>query len=207
MAAETVRDMALASSGLLNREIGGPSVKPYQPKGIWESSTSGRGVLARYVQDHGDKLYRRGLYSFIKRTVPPPGMLVFDASNRDLCEVNRLRTNTPLQALVVLNDPVYLESARVFAEHLMQENSTAEDKIIVAFRSIVCRQPKKEELDILDRYYDEEHAAFTASPDAAKKFVAIGEYRFAGIDDVVSLAALMQVVHTIYNMEEAITKV
>jgi hypothetical protein len=207
MAAEAVRDMALTSSGLLNREIGGPSVKPYQPKGIWESSTSGRGVLARYVQDHGDKLYRRGLYSFIKRTVPPPGMLVFDASNRDLCEVNRLRTNTPLQALVVLNDPVYLESARVFAENLMQENSTSGEKIIVAFRSIVCRQPGTEELEILERYYDEEHALFTASPDAAKKFVAIGEYPFANVDDVVSLAALMQVVHTIYNMEESITKV
>ena len=95
MTAETIRDMALASSGLLVKEIGGPSVKPYQPKGIWELATSGRGVLARYVQDHGDKLYRRGLYSFIKRTVPPPVMLVFDASNRDQCEVNRLRTNTP----------------------------------------------------------------------------------------------------------------
>ncbi len=99
MTAETIRDMALASSGLLVKEIGGPSVKPYQPKGIWESSTSGRGVLARYVQDHGDKLYRRGIYSFIKRTVPPPGMLVFDASNRDQCEVYRMRTNTPFRLL------------------------------------------------------------------------------------------------------------
>ncbi|HTE28948.1 MAG TPA: PSD1 and planctomycete cytochrome C domain-containing protein, partial [Chryseolinea sp.] len=129
MAAETIRDMALASSGLLVREVGGPSVKPYQPKGIWESSTSGRGVLARYVQDHGDKLYRRGIYSFIKRTVPPPGMLVFDGSNRDQCEVNRLRTNTPLQALVVMNDPLVLECARVFAERLAKTNSKADETI------------------------------------------------------------------------------
>lgn len=121
MTAETIRDLALSSSSLLVKEIGGPSVKPYQPKGIWESSTSGRGVLARYVQDHGDKLYRRGLYSFIKRTVPPPGMLVFDASNRDQCEVKRLRTNTPLQALVLMNDPLILESSRVFAERLISE--------------------------------------------------------------------------------------
>lgn len=207
MAAETIHDMALASSGLLVKEIGGPSVKPYQPKGIWESSTSGRGVLARYVQDHGDKLYRRGIYSFIKRTVPPPGMLVFDGSNRDQCEVNRMRTNTPLQALVVLNDPVILESARVFAERLMQHNSTMEEKIDAAFRSIVCRKPKPEELEILMRYYEEENKTFTESPARAKKFIKVGEYPFADVNDVVSLAALMQVVHTIYNMDESITKV
>src|SRR6185503_3517128 len=123
-AAEFVKDLVLSSSQLMNGEIGGPSVKPYQPKGIWESSTSGRGVLARYVQDHGDKLYRRGLYSFIKRTVPPPGMLVFDASNRDQCEVKRMRTNTPLQALVLMNDPIILESSRVFAERLIQEETS-----------------------------------------------------------------------------------
>ena len=207
MAAETIRDLALASSGLLNREIGGPSVKPYQPKGIWESSTSGRGVLARYVQDHGDKLYRRGLYSFIKRTVPPPGMLVFDASNRDQCEVTRMRTNTPLQALVVLNDPVILESARVFAEQLMLQESTAEEKINSAFRSIVCRKPKPAELKVLMEYYTEEVSVFTQTPEEAKKFIKAGEHPPAAVDDVVSLAALMQVVHTIYNMDESITKV
>jgi hypothetical protein len=207
MSAETIHDMALASSGLLVREIGGPSVKPYQPKGIWESSTSGRGILARYVQDHGDKLYRRGLYSFIKRTVPPPGMLVFDGSNRDQCEVNRMRTNTPLQALVILNDPLVVESARVFAERLMQQSSTPEEKIITAFRSIVCRKPKDEELTMLLKYYNEEVATYTASPEDAKKFINAGEYPSAGIRDVVSLAALMQVVHTIYNMDESITKV
>jgi hypothetical protein len=207
MAAETIRDLALASSGLLVREIGGPSVKPYQPKGIWESSTSGRGILARYVQDHGDKLYRRGLYSFIKRTVPPPGMLVFDASNRDQCEVNRIRTNTPLQALVVLNDPLILESARVFAERLMMNKSSAEERIELAFRSIVCRKPTTEELQVLTRYYEEEIKSNTQSPDKAKKFIKIGEYPLANIEDVNSLAALMQVVHTIYNLDESITKV
>ncbi|HJW27739.1 MAG TPA: DUF1553 domain-containing protein, partial [Saprospiraceae bacterium] len=124
VAAEFVKDIILASSGEMNYEIGGPSIKPYQPKGLWEASTSGRGQLARYVQDHDEKLYRRGMYTFIKRTVPPPSMLTFDASNRDQCEVKRSRTNTPLQALVLLNDPVVLEAARVLAEKLSVENSS-----------------------------------------------------------------------------------
>ena len=206
LTAEGVRDLALASSGLLIKDIGGPSMKVYQPKGIWESSTSGRGVLARYVQDHGDDLYRRGLYSFIKRTVPPPGMLVFDASNRDQCEVNRMRTNTPLQALVLLNDPVMLESARVFAERLMIDNSSADEKVRQAFQTIICRAPKKDEFEQLMEYYNQEKINFNKTPEKAKQFVEVGEYPHEQIKDVISLAALMQVVQTIYNLDEAITK-
>jgi hypothetical protein len=206
MSAETIRDMALSSSGLLVDEIGGPSVKPYQPKGIWELATSGRG-LSRYVQDHGDKLYRRGLYSFIKRTVPPPVMLVFDASSRDQCEVNRLRTNTPLQALVLMNDPLILETSRVFAEKLMQQHLPMEEKITQAFRSIACRMPTDEESRILLNYLEQEKTKFASAPDQAKEFVRAGEYPHAQIKDIASLAALMQVIHTIYNMEESITKV
>jgi hypothetical protein len=206
LTAEKVRDLALASSGLLVKEIGGPSVKVYQPKGIWESSTSGRGVLARYVQDHGEKLYRRGLYSFIKRTVPPPGMLIFDGSNRDQCEVNRMSTNTPLQALVLLNEPLMQEAARVFAERLMLESTTAEEKIKKAFQSIVCRQPKPEELTLLINYFDQEKTGFKQAPEKARSFVLAGEYKHEKISDVVSLAALMQVVQTIYNLDETITK-
>ncbi len=206
MSAETVRDLALASSGLLVKEIGGPSVKVYQPNGIWESATSGRGVLAHYVQDHGDKLYRRGLYSFIKRTVPPPGMLMFDASNRDQCEVKRLRTNTPLQALMLLNDPLILEASRVFAERLWGENSTAEQKIAKAFRSIVCRDGRPEEIKMLATYFEEEKVKFGRSKEKANQQINAGEFPHAAVSDIASLAALMQVVHTIYNMEEAITK-
>jgi hypothetical protein len=196
----------LSSSGLLVKEIGGPSVKVYQPKGIWEQSTSGRGILAHYVQDHGDKLYRRGLYSFIKRTVPPPGLLVFDASNRDQCEVKRLRTNTPLQALIMMNDPFVLESSRVFAERLLAQKVDDTGKIELAFRAIVCRKPKTEELSILSAYFVEEKKKFEASAEKAQKLVSAGEYPHAATTDVATLAALMQVVHTIYNMEEAITK-
>jgi hypothetical protein len=206
LTAEGVRDLALASSALLIKDIGGPSMKVYQPKGIWESSTSGRGVLARYVQDHGDDLYRRGLYSFIKRTVPPPGMLVFDASNRDQCEVNRMRTNTPLQALVLLNDPVILESARVFAERLMMDKSSFDEKVRKAFQTIICREPKKEEFEQLIAYYNQEKINFNKAPEKATQFVEVGEYPHEQIKDVISLAALMQVVQTIYNLDEAITK-
>lgn len=206
LTAEGVRDLALASSGLLVKEIGGPSMKVYQPKGIWESSTSGRGVLARYVQDHGDKLYRRGLYSFVKRTVPPPGMLIMDGSNRDQCEVKRGVTNTPLQALLLLNEPLMLEASRVLAERLMLEHSSEEEKIKKAFLLIVCRESKKEEFDLLTAYHKSEKEKFELSPQKAKQYIEAGEYPHQKIADIVSLAALMQVIQTIYNMDEAITK-
>ncbi len=147
--AEFVRDLVLSSSGLLVTTIGGPSVKPYQPKGLWEAATSGRGVLATYKQDHKEDLYRRGMYTFIKLTVPPPSMTIFDASNRDQCEVKRLKTNTPLQALVMMNDPAVLEASRVFAQNLCTQQSTADDKITKVFRTIICRKPTIKELEIL----------------------------------------------------------
>ncbi len=141
LSAEEQRDLVLATSGLLVREIGGPSLKTYQPKGIWEASTSGRGELAKYVQDHGDSLYRRTVYSFIKRTVPPPALLVFDASNRDQCEVSRSSTSTPLQALVMLNDPQVLEAARVLAEKYGADKRSTDEKLTEIFRRIMCRHP------------------------------------------------------------------
>ena len=205
-AAEFVKDLVLASSGLMNYEIGGPSIKPYQPKGIWESSTSGRGQLARYVQDHDDKLYRRGMYTFIKRTVPPPSMLTFDASNRDQCEVRRVRTNTPLQALVLLNDPQVLEAARVLAEELSAEKISEEARIEKAFRLIICRKHTEEEKKILSDYYKSEREKFSKQPAKAESFLKVGEYQHAENINKIEAAALMQVVHTIYNMEEAITK-
>lgn len=203
---ELVKDLVLSSSGLLVKEIGGPSVKPYQPKGIWESSTSGRGVLAYYVQDHGEKLYRRGMYNFIKRTVPPPVMLMFDASNRDQCEVNRMRTNTPLQALVMMNDPMVLEASRVLAERLMLEPSPLDGKIEKAFQLILCRKGEAREYDLLNKYFAEERQRFADNPDKAKEFIKAGEYKHEEVEDTISLAALMQVVSTIYNADEAITK-
>ena len=203
---ELVKDHVLASSGLLVEEIGGPSLKPYQPKGIWESSTSGRGVLAYYVQDHEEKLYRRGMYNFIKRTVPPPVMLMFDASNRDQCEVKRMRTNTPLQALAMMNDPMVLEASRVLAERLMTESNSPEEKIEKAFRLILCRKAEQKEKEVLEKYFSSEKKTFSEQPEKAKQFVQAGEYKHENVEDVVSLASLMQVVQTMYNMDEAITK-
>jgi hypothetical protein len=206
LSAELTKDHVLASSGLLVEDIGGPSVKGYQPKGIWEASTSGRGQLARYVQDHGEKLYRRGMYFFIKRTAPPPSMLIFDASTRDQCEVNRIRTNTPLQALVMLNDPQVLEASRVLAQKLQEEKSSDEEKINTAFRRILCRTPRKEELKMLTDYFQSELSMFQKDQARASKFVKVGEYPMPQKNDVAYHAALMQIVHTLYNLEEASTK-
>lgn len=202
--AEFVKDLVLASSGLLNRSIGGPSVKPYQPAGLWEGATSGRGLLSVYNQDHGASLYRRGMYTLIKRTVPPPTMAIFDASNRDLCEVKRLKTNTPLQALVMMNDPTVLEASRVLAARLLQEKTGTADKITKAFRQIVCRTPSQKELDVLTGYYEKEMKQI--QPKAAEKMVAVGEYPLTKNVDKKALASLMRVISTIYNLEETITK-
>lgn len=202
--AEFVRDAVLSSSGLLVPTIGGPSVKPYQPPGLWEGATSGRGLLSMYVQDHGASLYRRGMYTLIKRTVPPPAMTIFDASNRDLCEVKRLKTNTPLQALVMMNDPTVLEASRVLAAKLLQEKTTTQDKITKAFRLIVSRKPSEKEVSILTGYYEKELKKLTKP--SAEKLLAVGEYPLPSQVDKVQLAALMRIVNTIYNLEEAITK-
>ncbi len=204
--AEFVRDMVLASSGLLVKTIGGPSVKPYQPKGLWEAATSGRGVLATYKQDHGDSLYRRGMYTFIKLTVPPPSMGLFDASNRDQCEVKRGKTNTPLQALMMLNDPTVLEAARVLAQRLETENTPATEKVQTAFHLVVCRVPTAKEMAILNGYYAEQLQQFQQHRLDAAATIHTGEYPMLPPRDVNSMAALMKVIMAVYNLEESITK-
>lgn len=201
--AELVRDLVLSSSGLLTKKIGGPSVKPYQPKGLWELATSGRGLLARYQQDHGESLYRRGLYTFIKRTVPPPSLMIFDGSNRDQCEIKRSNTNTPLQALVMLNDPQVLEASRVLAAKLMQQKS---DPVETAFRLIVCRKPSEKELALLREYYKDQQQHYQGKPAEAAKILNVGEYPLPEKANKPALAALMQVVTTIYNLEETLSK-
>nr|MBI1230514.1 DUF1553 domain-containing protein [Cytophagales bacterium] len=202
--AEFIRDMVLASSGLLVRELGGPSVKPYQPPGLWEGATAGGSTLAEYHQDHGDALYRRGLYTFVKRTVPSPAMLIFDASNRDQCEVERGNTNTPLQALVMMNDPTVLEAARVLASRLLLEDSTMADKITKAFKLILCRTPKEKELTLMLGYFQNKKEAVDER--SAKELLAVGEYTLESDLDPIDTAALMQVIATLYNLEETINR-
>jgi hypothetical protein len=205
--AEQIRDQVLASAGILNKEIGGPSVKTYQPKGLWEVATSGRGSLMNYIQDHNQDLYRRGMYVFIKRTVPPPTMLIFDASNRDQCEVQRGRTNTPLQALVMMNDPHVLESSRVLASQFSREKGSLEDKLTRAFRRIVCRAPKDKELAMLKKYYEAEQASCVQNPKKVQKLMKIGEYKQDKAAVTGSTAAMMLTIQLIYNLEEAIMRV
>jgi hypothetical protein len=204
--AEMIRDHALASSGLLNREIGGPSVKHYQPDNLWEAASSQRGLLAEYVQDHGDKLYRRGIYTFIKRTVLPPVQTTFDAATRDQCEVSRQITSTPLQALIMLNGPTVLESARVLSERLNTENSSVEEKIAKAFQLIICRKISSKEKEILLKYYQEQKDIFNSKPSDANAFINVGEYAISKGRDEIEVASLMQIIHTLYNMEETIMK-
>lgn len=204
--AELVRDLVLSTSRLLVKTIGGPSVKPYQPKGLWEVASSGRGVLKTYEQDKDSALYRRGLYTFIKLTQPPPAMILFDASNRDQCEVKRVRTNTPLQALIMMNDPTVLEASRVFAQILQKEGKTAADRINTAFRTILCRQPAPKEVEILQSYYDEQLTAFQNHELDALKTLSVGDSPLQKDLNLDESAALMKVVNTMYNMEEAITK-
>jgi len=205
--AEIVRDYILSTSGLLNTTIGGPSVKPYQPKGVWESSTSGRGSLASYKQDHGSDIYRRGLYTFIKLTAPPPSMMIFDASNRDQCEATRSSTNTPLQALTMLNDPTILEAARVLGENTSLSKKSLDEKIEQAFETIVIRKPTKFEREKLIAYCQKQVAFFNTKPAVADAALKVGEFEHPKQKyNSSEAAALMKTILIMYNLEETITK-
>ncbi|MHA4739134.1 PSD1 and planctomycete cytochrome C domain-containing protein [Dyadobacter sp. MSC1_007] len=204
--AEMIRDVVLSSSGLLSPEIGGASVRPYQPKGLWENSTAGRGDLTKYVPDTGSNLYRRGIYTFIKVTLPPPAMIVFDASSRDHCEVKRQKTNTPLQALIMLNDPAVLEASRVLAERMIAKSANVQANIRESFLRIVCRQPTEKEMELLTEYYNSEASTFTKDKKHAVRVLNAGEYPHEPKVNQVQAAALMRVINALYNMEEVITK-
>jgi len=205
--AEIVRDWVLSTSGLLNTMLGGPSVKPYQPKGVWESTTSGRGVLAAYKQDHGAAIYRRGLYTFIKLTAPPPSMMLFDASNRDQCEAKRASTNTPLQALTMLNDPAVLEASRVLAENISLSNKSMEDKIEQAFETILIRKPSRFEKNKLMAYCENQVNFFNINATLLKNTLEVGEYIHPSKKyNPAETAALMKTILILYNLEETITK-
>jgi len=206
---EMIRDNVLFSSGLLHNELGGPSVKPYQPEGLWEAISvgiKGRGE-SEYIADVGDKLYRRSLYTYWRKTIPPPSMLIFDAPMKEFCEVRRVRTSTPLQALNLLNDPQLLEASRVLGSKLVEDQSLPLDKKIeLAFRKIISRQPEDHEIEILLKGYEEEYDRFSANPAEAKKFLRVGAYPQNEKLDVLECAAMMHVVSIIYNLDEAISK-
>jgi hypothetical protein len=207
MSGEMIRDYILATSGLLNDEVGGPSVKPYQPPGLWEETNAGenRGILTTYIQDGGEDLYRRSLYTFWKRTLPPASMTIFDAPSRDFCEVRRQKTNTPLQALALQNDVQVLEAARVLAQRMVAEERPDSLMVKDVFHRILVRSPKDEEFLTLNNYYHDALELYLGAIDDAKKLVSVGEYEQLDTDPA-KTAALMLTAQVIYNLDETITK-
>jgi hypothetical protein len=202
---EAIRDNALAVSGLLARKIGGPSVMPYQPAGLWEELAGG--AHDDYTQAHGDDLYRRSLYTYRKRTVPHPSMATFDAPSWEICQVKRARTNTPLQALALLNDVTYMEAARKFAERMLTEGgSSADSQLTFAFRLATGRAPNADELAVLRASLKKYTVRFRQSPTSAEQFISHGEAARNKSLDVVNLAAHTAVASIILNMDEAISK-
>ena len=209
--AEFIRDQALAVSGLLVPRVGGPSVHPYQPHGLWkEISHFGSTPATKqvFVQDHGEKLYRRSLYTIVKRTSPHPAMAAFDAPNREMCVVDRSQTNTPLQALVTLNDPQFAEAARVFASSILRDQTANDDRSRIkrAFERITSRQPESSELEMIAQLLDAERARFEKSPIDAERVVAVGEYPVAHDLDPIEQAAWTQVAVLLINLSEVLTR-
>jgi hypothetical protein len=207
LSAEMIRDHVLAASGLLVRTVGGPSVKPYQPPGLWAEKTGGGGgSTAKYVPDTGDDLYRRSIYTFWKRTVPPPSMMTFDAASRDFCTVRRQRTSTPLQALVLMNDPQVIEACRIMAYRSIEEGEGLEGAINQMFRKATSRYPSSEELQLLAQYYQEELTQFEQNPTAASEFLSVGEYDQDFMIPPAEMAAYTMVANAIFNLDESINK-
>ena len=208
--AEVIRDQALAISGLLNPEIGGKSVSPYQPAGIWEELASredGKNWTAQtYTQSHGPDLYRRTMYTFWKRTAPPPTLSTFDAPDRECCTVRRARTDTPLQALVLLNDPTYVEAARKLGERLLTEAKSQKQRISLAFLLAMARSPKPEELKVLEQLHDQQLAAYRTDQAAALQLLAVGESPRNDRLDPAELAAWTMVASAVLNLDETISK-
>ncbi len=202
--AEVVRDNALAIGGLLSPKIGGPSVKPYQPAGYWSYLNFPK---REWMNDKGDNQYRRGLYTYWCRTFLQPSLAAFDAPTREECTVERTRSSTPLQALVLLDDPTYVEAARVFAERVVREGGgDPSARLGWAFRRAVSREVKPEERALLLALYNKHHAEYAADKDAAQKLVSAGEFPVAKDVDVAELAAWTSVARVILNLDETITR-
>jgi hypothetical protein len=199
--AEFIRDNALAASGLLNSAIGGPSVKPYQPPGLWEITDH------KFEPSKGEELYRRGLYVLWKRAVHYPSFATFDAPSREICTLQRQRTSTPLQSLVIMNDPVYVEAARALAARALREGGvTLRGQLAHAFRLVLARSPRPDELKVLDKTFREHHERFTKDKASAEALLSIGESPQPRELDPAILAAMTGVANVLLNLNETITK-
>jgi mono/diheme cytochrome c family protein len=208
--AEFVRDQALAVSGLLVDRLGGPSVLPYQPGVLWREIShfgSSPATSQVFVQDHGEKLYRRSLYTYWKRTSPPPSMITFDAPTREVCTVQRSSTNTPLQSLVLLNDPQFVEASRALAQRILREAPADTDaRLQFAFEVVLGRPASDRELAIVRRAYERERARYAADPNAAREYLSIGESYRDGQLPPEEHAAWASVGSLLLNLSETVTR-
>jgi hypothetical protein len=198
-----VRDNALAISGLLVNKIGGPSVKPYQPAGYWRYLNF---PTREWMNDKGESQYRRGLYTWWQRTFLQPNLLAFDASAREECTVERPRSNTPQQALVLLNDPTYVEASRIFAEKIIQSSKKTPDRINFAFRLALQRDAGGEEIGILTKLYEKHRAHYEANVKDAQAILGVGYAPAAKEIPAAELAAWTSVARAILNLHETITR-
>ena len=208
--AEFIRDLALAAGDLLVREVGGPSARPYQPDGLWREMSHFGSTPATeqvYVQDHGAGLHRRGMYTIWKRTVPPPTLVAFDAPNRETCVVRRARTNTPLQALVLLNETGMVEATRALAERVLLEGGQSDElRLEELFLRVLGRAPRFEEAVLLAESLQRERERFAAQPEAASALLAIGEAPRSEELEPLEHAAWTQVAAIVLNLSEAVTR-
>jgi len=203
--AEMIRDNALALSGLLSKKIGGRSVYPYQPKGLWKD-LSKKKWRYKYLLETDENLYRKSIYTIWKRSSPPPSMTIFDVGDRSVCSVKRRQTSTPLQALVLLNDPQFLEASRVMAENILNKYKNSSDKQLQrAFILTIGRNPNIKELHILQKFYKEEIYRFTNATVDAKKYLEIGESKLKENTDLIKTAALATVISSIMNTTDSYT--
>ena len=194
----------MAVSGLLVPKIGGPSVKPYQPAGYWMHLNFPKRT---YQHDRGENQYRRGLYTYWQRTFLHPSLLAFDASSREECTVERPRSNTPLQALVLLNDPTYVEASRVFAARMVREGGATEgDRLTFAFRQALGREPQPKEVKVLTELYQKHRAEYAEDEAAARQVLEVGDSQPPEDIEPVELAAWTSVARAILNLHETITR-
>jgi hypothetical protein len=206
MDAEVIRDTALAASGLLVEKLGGRSVKPYQPPGLWEAVGFLGSNTREYKPDAGDGLYRRSLYTFWKRTSPPAQLTTFDAPSRETCTLLRPRTNTPLQALALMNDEQYVEAARNLARRMMQAAPTASDQLAYGFRICTARPPTARELDLLNQLLAQHLDHYRSDRESALKLLAVGQTKRDEAIDPSEHAAWTMVANLMLNLDETITK-
>ena len=207
MDAEMVRDYALSACGLINRDMYGPSSKPYQPNNMWNIVGLPGGDTRNYVQDKGDDIYRRSLYTFWKRMSPPPNLEAFNAPNREVCTVRRERTNTPLQALVTLNDPQFFEAARVLAENALRHGEGDQAKTLgyIAEKTL-CRPLKQQEVEIITENLGLYTAHYKSHVDDAKKLISVGDSKVDETLDPVQLAAYTMICNQVLNLDEVLNK-